>query len=79
MNPFRMLVLAFRAAVRSEVERAMADRRAALSATPVDDAEIARIRTFLGSAGVTLREPATVIPFPANDLHQTSPLPPSVA
>lgn len=79
MNPFRMLVMAFRAAVRSEVDRAMADRRAALSQMPVDDAEIARVRTFLRSQGVSVREPATVIPFPANDTHQSSPLPPSVA
>lgn len=83
MNPFRMLVLAIRhavrAAVRSEVEKALADRRAALRQTAVDDAELNRIRTFLHSQGLTVREPATVIPFPANDLHQTTPTPPSAA
>ena len=74
-----MLVLAFRAAVRSEVEKALSDRRAALRQTAVDDAELNRIRTFLHSQGLTVRESATVIPFPANDTHQSSPLPPSVA
>lgn len=78
MNPFRMLVMAFRAAVRSEVERAMADRRAALSRDP-DDAETRRLEAFLGKSGLTVRGPATVIPLPANDLTQTSPPPPSVA
>lgn len=78
MNPFRWIVLAFRAAVRSEVERAMADRRAALSRDP-DDAETRRLKAFLGKSGLTVRRPATVIPMPANDLTHTSPPPPSVA
>lgn len=70
INPLTWVRMAFRSAVRTEVERAMADRRHTLSVTalPVSDAEIARIRTFLGKAGVTPREPASIIPFaPAND------------
>lgn len=70
LNPFRMLVLAVRhavrAAVRSEVERALADRSAALSRDP-DDAETRRLKAFLGKSGLTVRGPATVIPMPAND------------
>ena len=78
MNLFRMLVMAFRAAVRSEVERAMADRRAALNHNPMTQAEAEKLSAFLRSKGVTVRG-ADIIPFPANDTQNTSPLPPSVA
>lgn len=77
INPLTWVRMAFRSAVRTEVERAMADRRVTINTLPVSDAEIARIRTFLGKAGVTPREPASIIPFaPAN---QNQPDPPPAA
>lgn len=76
MNPFRLLVLAFRAAVRTEVDRAMADRRRALSVgiEPISPEEAARIARYLSSHGVEMRGPAEILPFPiANDRHEPSP------
>lgn len=77
LNPFRMMVMAFRAAVRTEVERAMDDRRRALTREP-DPIELARLRDHLAAHGVrTVMAPtAAILPFPANDLHDR-PSPPA--
>lgn len=80
INPFGLLVRAFRAAVRTEVERSLADRRRALSLLPPTDDEMASIRDAIAAAGFRPRT-ATILPFPAaNDLHtDTSPQPPRPA
>lgn len=86
MNPFGILVRAFRAAVRSEVERAMADRRAALR--QAESPEIADLKRLFRGAGLTVvdimpagrceRPGADVIPFPAANTNHSEP-PPSAA
>lgn len=71
---FFWMVRAFRAAVRTEVDRAMADRRAALARQRLTDAELVMLGRALGSFRMGER-PAEVIPFPvpANDHSDTSP------
>lgn len=71
---FFWIVRAFRAAIRTEVDRAMADRRAALRTRPVEDTELIAIGVALGQCGLNLRH-AEVVPFPvpANDHSDTSP------
>jgi len=79
INPFALLVRAFRAAVRTEVERSLADRRRALTLVPPTDEDIASIGEALAAAGYRPRS-ATILPFPANDPHSdTSPQPPRPA
>ena len=85
MNPFRFVVLAFRAAVRTEVDRAMADRRRALQAAPNDD-ELRMLLKSLSRNGLTViavdddrraehLPGAEILPFPANQNHAEPPSP----
>ena len=60
MKPFSLLVRAFRAAVRAEVERALADRRHALG--PVDNPEMAALKIKLRAAGLKVVEIAPLAP-----------------
>ena len=83
MNPFGLLVRAFRAAVRTEVERALADRRRALG--QVDTQEMADLRRLFRGAGLTVidivpatRPTAEILPFPAANANHSEP-PPSAA
>ena len=54
MNPFGMLVRAFRAAVRSEVERALADRRRAVAPIrrSISDESVEKIAIWLSERGL---------------------------
>lgn len=86
MSPFRFIVLAFRAAVRTEVDRAMADRRRALQAQPDDD-ELRALLKSMSRHGLTVLAVdddrraehlpiAEILPFPvANDRHVDPPSP----
>lgn len=85
MSLFSLLVRAFQAAVRAEVDRAMADRRAALRRDP-DIAELDRLRASLGALNLVVvdregtalhlhgQPSADILPFPiANDRHDSTP------
>lgn len=79
-----LLVRAFRAAVRTEVERALADRRAALRQPDTD--ELSDLRRLFRGAGLTVVDVVTVsdlpsadvIPFPTANTNHPEP-PPSAA
>lgn len=86
MRPFDILVRAFRAAVRAEVDRAMADRRAARR--QAESLELADLKRLFRGAGLTVvdvmpagrceRLGADIIPFPAANTNHSEP-PPSAA
>jgi hypothetical protein len=74
MRLFSWAHMAFRSAIRAEVDRAMEDRRRAFAiAAPIDDAEVARIRNFLAASGVKTRAHPRHLPLPANDHHSPHP------
>lgn len=80
-SPFRWLVLAFRAAIRAEVEAYIRDRRAALTRDPSDD-ELVAIRETLKAQGFrvtpAIKASAEILPFPSVQPNHSEP-PPSAA
>ena len=74
-SPLAWLRMAFRSAVRTEVERALDERRRDLAREP-DPVGLDRLRDHLAAHGVrTVVAPtADILPFPAND-HTSSSFP----